>query len=445
MPKNSRNLFWQLLSVISVTSCLVISSTAIAYSDFADDEFASLFGEFPQDKEVNTAVQNETSQSGAVSSSPLAHDLLLHKNSIKRMDDAITRLKKIVKSGGWPTLKPKGTRLKLGDQNKEVVALKKQLIKQGDLKSELQHFANSFDDDLERALINYQKRHGLRQSGFVDRLTRRALAISARTRLKQMQTNKTRLKKALKSKKGKRYIVVNVPDYTLQAVNNDKIELISRVVVGRNDRQTPVINSTIYGVNFNPYWHVPQSLVVEDLIPQQLKNPKFIEDQKLQIFNKWGGKTINPKTINWRSAAARSYKFRQQPGDHNALGLIRIHMPNAQNVYLHDTPTKKLYALRARAYSAGCVRVEKIRDVADWILKDQKKWSRTKIQETIKSGKRIDAMFKKGLPVQFVYVTSWVDSKGKQHFRNDIYEKDPKVSHVAHKPKKKIKQTSLSP
>ena len=378
--------------------------------------------------------------------SPLAHDIFLRKKSLEQMDKAIKRLSKIVKKGGWPTLKPRGIRLKVGDKNEEVTKVKRQLMTRGDLHKSGLGLRNHFNDSLEDAILNFQKRHGIRQSGYVDRRTRLALAISAKQRLKQLKVNKRRLKKAIAKNKEKKYVVVNVPDYTLQAVNNGKIDLSSRVVVGRFDRQTPDLSVKIEGVNFNPFWHVPQKLVREDLIPQQIKNPKFIEDQKLKVFKEWGGPRINPKSINWRSAAARSYKFRQDPGDQNALGRIRIHMPNRDVVYLHDTPTKKLFALRARAHSAGCVRVEKIKDLAKWILQDHKKWPKSKITETLKGTKHINAMIKNHIPVHFIYVTSWVDSKNQLHFREDIYKRDKGITRIARrKTKKKKEKPSLSP
>ncbi len=411
----------------------------------ADATFNSIFGEFPEGRQIDSLVSKEKKEDGSVPKSSLEDDLLLSESTLARLNKEIGKLEKIVKSGGWPTLEPKGSRIKSGDTNSQVALVKKLLVKQGDLSSLRLNILSRFDDSLEDAIIHFQKRHGIRTSGYVDRRTRLAMAVSAEMRLGQLKLNRIRLEKGIKNVKGKKYIVVNVPDYSLQAINEGRIELTSKVVVGRQDRQTPDINAEIQGVNFNPYWHVPYSLIKADIIPSQIKDPTFMKENHLRIYKNWGGREVDPKTVNWRSPEARKFKFRQDPGDHNALGLIRIQMPNRESVYLHDTPTKKLYGLRARAYSAGCVRVEKVRDLSAWILKDKKKWNRSRIDEVIASKKRVNAMIKENIPVQFVYITSWVDQKGILNFREDLYDRDQGLKKYASRQEKVKGGRTLSP
>ncbi len=409
------------------------------------ESFDSIFGEFADDSQMDSLLRKEAKKPGAAPISPLESEILLSQASIKRIDGAIAKLEKIVKQGGWPTITSKGTRIKSGERSREVDKIKQQLAKRGDLRSSRMNILNLFDDDLEDALLKFQKRHGIRQSGYVDRRTRLALAVSANQRLGQMRLNRSRLKKALSKMKGSKYIMVNVPDYSLQAVENNRIGLTSRVIVGRHDRQTPDTFAKIEAVNFNPFWHVPDSLVKKDIIPNQLKDPNFMKDNFIKVFKDYSSGPINPSKVNWRAPETRRYKFRQDPGDHNALGLIRIQMPNRHIVYLHDTPTKKLYGLRGRAYSSGCVRVEKIRDLSAWILKEKKGWDRSRIDEVIKSGKRKSPGLKKHIPVQFIYVTSWVDGKNNIHFREDIYDRDKGLKKFASKSEKVKGGDNLSP
>ncbi len=429
------------LALLSATSLIALSHNSAK----ADATFNSIFGEFPDRGQIDSLVREENKEDGSVPKSSLEDELLLSETSLARLNKKIDSLESIVKSGGWPTLAPEGTRIKPGDRNNQVALVKKILVKQGDLSPHRMNIISQFDDSLEDAIIHFQRRHGIRTSGYVDRRTRLALAVSAEMRLGQIKLNRQRLEKAIKKVKGTRYVVVNVPDFSLQAINDGRIEVTSKVVVGRQDRQTPDINAVIQGVNFNPYWHVPYSLIKEDLIPSQIKDPTFMKENKIKIFTSWGGRAIDPATVNWRSPDARKYKFRQDPGDHNALGLIRIQMPNADNVYLHDTPTKKLYGLRARAYSAGCVRVEKVRELSAWILNDKQKWDRSKIDEVIASKKRINALIKNKIPVQFVYITSWVDPKGTLNFREDIYDRDQGLKKYASRQEKVKGGRTLSP
>lgn len=431
----------QLNLVTALCTALILSSTSAS-----SESFDSIFGEFADDHQMDSLLRKESRKAGKAPVSPLESEILLSTASLKRMDKAIDRLESIVRKGGWPTIASKGTRIKSGERSPEVDDIKKQLVKRGDLPASRFNLMNSFDDDLEDAILKFQKRHGIRQSGYVDRRTRLALAITANKRLGQMRLNRQRLSKAIKQMKGDdKYVMVNVPDYSLQAVENNRIALTSRVIVGRNDRQTPDIYAKIEAVNFNPFWHVPDSLVRKDIIPNQLKDPNFMKENFIKVFKDYSSGPISPSKVNWRSAEARRYKYRQDPGDHNALGLIRIQMPNRHIVYLHDTPTKKLYGLRGRAYSSGCVRVEKIRDLSAWILKEKKGWDRSKIDDVIKAGKLKSPGLKKHIPVQFIYVTSWVDGKNNIHFREDIYDRDKGLKRYASKSEKVKDGNRLSP
>lgn len=410
---------WQLF-ILMATILFTLNYSAPSR---AEQSFEEIFGEFtgdfagPPEKKYQSALPDKLV-------TPLTSDLLVSQNALERMSLAIASLEKIVRAGGWPVISSKGARISAGTKRGELIKVKQSLVLQGDLNKRDVNFPNEFDYKLEEALTRFQKRHGLKASGIIDRRTRLALSFSAGDRLKQLQLNKYRLSLAVGKLQRNKNVIVNIPDYSLQAVEGENVVLASRVIVGRNDRQTPVISAKIEGVNFNPYWHVPKSIVVKDLIPFQRKKANFLQSQKIKVFKSWGGRELAPSSVNWYSPEVTNYKFRQDPGDHNALGLIRIHMPNKDIVYLHDTPTKKLYARRGRAFSSGCVRVQKIQKLAQWILSGKESWGEVKVKQTLQSGKRIDAMINKPISVQFLYITAWVDSRKELHFRDDIYKRD---------------------
>lgn len=429
----------------------VITSGFLALFSIQDESvaqsFEDIFGQFSDDYSRPSSFHRPSANTKSIvpNTTSLNRDVLVSKSTLRQMEKGILELEKIVTKGGWPVIPIKGSRLKQGSNNAQISKIKKQLVIRGDLSKYNLNMPKEFDSQLESAIIKFQKRHGIKPSGFIGRKTRGALGISAKRRLSQMRVNKRRLENALLKLGPGRNIIVNVPDYSLQAVDGNRIELSSKVIVGRRDRQTPVISTSIQGINFNPYWHVPKSIAIRDLIPRQRKNRSFLRKQNFRVYKSWGGKEINPYSINWSSPSARKYLFRQDPGDHNALGRIRVHMPNKDIVYLHDTPTKKLYARQGRAFSSGCVRVQNIKELTRWILMEQDDWGNSRIENTLKSRKRVNAMIKNTIPVQFLYITSWVDSRGNINFREDIYRKDNKLANYRRVETSSKERQPLSP
>jgi murein L,D-transpeptidase YcbB/YkuD len=194
-------------------------------------------------------------------------------------------------------------------------------------------------------------------------------------------------------------------------------------VVGKPDRPSPDINSRIIEINFNPYWTVPVSIVRRDLIPKMQAEPDYLTSNRIRIFDQHGDE-LKPSAINWYSNEAVNYRFKQDPGDFNSLGAIRINFPNKDGVYMHDTPLKNLFGEDMRFHSSGCVRVQNIRELVDWLLRDTPGWSREEIDAVIKSGDRKDARLSKPVPLHWVYVTAWTTPDGVVQFRDDIYNRD---------------------
>ena len=194
--------------------------------------------------------------------------------------------------------------------------------------------------------------------------------------------------------------------------------------VGKIDRQSPIMQTKATDINFNPFWTVPASIIRKDLIPKMQKDPNYLSDNKIRIFNK-DGVEVSPQQINWHSLEAVNYKFRQDPAaDVNSLGFVRINISNPYGVYMHDTPAKGIFGDDFRFVSSGCMRVQNVKDYVTWLLKDTPGWTRDKIDEAIRSGERIDAKLAQPVPVYWVYITAWATPEGIVQFRDDIYQKD---------------------
>ncbi len=342
--------------------------------------------------------------------------------SIAGLQQAIERYRQIVANGGWPVTSQKVT-LRQGDTSGEIAAIRRHLVIEGDLGG---GSANNptFDREFLDGLSRFQIRNGLRVSGFVDQRTLAALNVTATERLQQLQTNLQRVQSMMGFNKAPRYVLVNVPAFVAQAVERGALALDTNVVVGKPARATPRVDAQIVEVNFYPTWSVPDIVAQNDLIPTIRKNPNYVYEQHFSVMRDWKTPPLDPATIDWASPQVVSYKFRQDPGPQNALGVVRINMPNKHSVYMHDTPLKTLFGQSARAFSSGCVRVEKVQELVAWLLGPVKGWTLDKVQAQIDSGKKIDVKLPKPVPVHFVYLTAFATGNGIAQFRPDIYGRD---------------------
>ncbi len=336
-------------------------------------------------------------------------------------EQAIERYRQIVTSGGW-THVPSGRTLKLGVSGAAVVALRKRLSTSGDLDPRA---GNSpiFDSFVQAAVKHFQARHGLVQTGIVSADTFAALDVPADQRLRQLEINLVRLK-AYTGNLGERFVMANIPAAAVETVENGVVATHHVAGVGRIDRQSPVMMTKATDINFNPFWTVPASIIRKDLIPRMQKNPNYLTENKIRVFNK-DGQEVQPQDINWNSLDATHYEFRQDPGaDVNALGVVRINIPNPYGVYMHDTDERGIFGDDYRFISSGCIRVQDVRDYVAWLLKDNPGWDRTHIDDVIRSGERVDVKLAQPVPVYWVYITAWATPDGLVEFRNDIYQRD---------------------
>jgi murein L,D-transpeptidase YcbB/YkuD len=335
-------------------------------------------------------------------------------------EKAITAYDAIVARGGWPQV-PHVDELRVGNRHPSVVDLRQRLSVSGDLDPSA--VGNDiYDSYVEAAVRRFQARHGLTIDGVVRASTLAAMNVPAETRLEQLKVNIERLK-TLTTNLGPRYVVVNIPAARVEAIENDVAVSRHTAVVGKPDRASPDINSKIIQVNFNPYWTVPVSIVRKDLIPLMQDKPDYLTQNHIRIYDPQR-KEIEPAQINWYSEDAVHYTFREDPGDANSLGRIRINFPSPYGVYMHDTPLKNLFGEDFRYDSSGCVRVQNVRQLVGWLLDETKGWSSDHIDQAIKSGDQINANLTKPVPLHWVYVTAWSASDGVVQFREDIYSRD---------------------
>ena len=223
-----------------------------------------------------------------------------------------------------------------------------------------------FDSYVEAGVRRFQARHGLSVDGVVREQTLKALNVPAEVRLAQLRTNLVRLR-SLSGNLGSRFVVCNIPAARIEAIEGGVAVSRHTAVAGKVDRPSPDINSKIVEINFNPYWTVPVSIVRRDLIPKMQAEPDYLTSNHIRIFD-MRGEELTPSQINWYSEEAVNYRFKQDPGDFNSLGSMRINFPSKDGVYMHDTPAKGLFGEDMRFHSSGCVRVQNVRELVNWLL-----------------------------------------------------------------------------
>lgn len=336
------------------------------------------------------------------------------------IQNAIGVYRNIHANGGWPVV-PANKKLRLGTVSPNVRILRKRLVISGDLAPTAGQ-SDVYDSWVDAAVKRFQIRHGLPYDGVLGRYTFAAMNIPASIRLGQLETNLVRLR-SMAGFLGHRYVMVNIPAAHIEAVENNIVASRHTAIVGKVDRQSPILNSQIHEINLNPFWTAPVSIVKKDIIPLMQKNPQYLTENSIRIFAP-DGQEIPPEAVNWNSDEAVDYMFRQDPGKINAMGSVKINFQNPHAVYMHDTPQQSLFSRLLRFESSGCVRVQNVRDLVAWLAKDTPGWDRRAVERVIESGERIDLVLAEKVPVYFTYITAWATPDGVVQFRDDIYRRD---------------------
>ena len=396
-------------ALFSATACAAFALALGSIPSRAQEQDTSQ-AEWPQSYEVSPkmALQREATP-------------ILSLATLDATQAAIQKYQDLVAKGGWETV-PAGPELRVGSRGGAVEALRQRLVASGDL-DQVAGSGPVYDSLVEAGVKRFQARNGLNRSGVVDKDTLASLNVSAATRLQQLETNIVRLR-AYSGDLGERFVIVNLPGASVETVENGVVYSHHRAGVGRIDRQSPIMQTKATEINFNPYWHVPPSLIKKDLIPKMKANPNYLAEEKIHILDK-DGQDVSPTSINWNSDEATHFSYRQEPGSElDALGFVRINIPNPYGVYMHDTPEKGIFGDDFRFVSSGCVRVQDVRDYVAWLLKDNPGWSRDQIDEVIRSGQQQNVKLTQPVNVYWIYVTAWATPDGVVQFRPDIYQRD---------------------
>jgi murein L,D-transpeptidase YcbB/YkuD len=222
---------------------------------------------------------------------------------------------------------------------------------------------------------------------------------------------------------GDRYVVVNIPAAQIEAIDGDKVALRHTAIVGKISRQTPILNSKIHEIILNPYWTAPRSIVEKDIMPLMREDPTYLTRNAIRLFD-GNGDEVAPETIDWNAEEAPKLMFRQDPGKINAMSSTKINFHNPHAVYMHDTPQQSLFGKLLRFESSGCVRVENVRDLSTWLLRDTPGWDRQYMEQVIASGVNTPIELAEPVPVYFTYISAWSTADGIVQFRDDIYRRD---------------------
>jgi murein L,D-transpeptidase YcbB/YkuD len=350
----------------------------------------------------------------------------------KRLLRALAQYRQLMNEGGWPTVDA-GPKLQPGAVDPRVVQVGARLKVTGELAPDAP-VTDVYDADLVKAVQRFQARHGLAADGEIGPRTLAALNTSAAARVDQIRVNLERARWALHELR-ETYVVVDIAGYQASYVRDGKVVWQSRVQVGQPLRKTPVLKSKFTDIVLNPNWTVPPTILSKDIIPGARKDPRDFEKRRLRILDSERNE-IDPSEVDWSVYSERNFPYvlRQDPGPGNALGRIKFNFPNKHAVYMHDTPKKSWFDRSERAFSSGCIRVDKPMELAELLLADGERWSQDKIKAAIDQGRTRTVVLSKPVPVLILYWTVDVDEQGGILFKRDVYDQDRRVLQELRKP-----------
>jgi L,D-transpeptidase YcbB len=361
-----------------------------------------------------------TPESRSAAALALSADPVFDEGTYQRIKETLLSYSAIQVRGGWPAL-PADAKLAAGVSGPDVALLRRRLVIGDDLAPE-QEEGDVYDASVSAAVKHFQLRHGLEGTGNVDARTLRALNVPVAARIKQLEASLERLL-GMDFIFAERYVVVNIPAAFVEAVSHDKVERRYRVIVGKIDKPSPTLTAYITAINLNPTWTVPLSITKHEIFARMRRDPTYISRMHMRVLGAHD-QELDPQSIDWSSDRSPNFTVRQDSGAFNALGNLKIDMPNPYSVYMHDTDTRRLFADDYRFDSHGCTRVDNVRDLAAWILEDVPGWNRAAIDAGIATGVLKIINLPHRMPVAWVYLTGWVTRDGTVNFRDDVYKHD---------------------
>ena len=361
-------------------------------------------------------------------------------NMYKFLQKNLKQYRQIAAEGGWPQI-PAGETMKKGKSDPRVPLLKKYLMITGDMpRHEVDSSNTMFDEELEKAVINFQSRHNLNQDGVVGKGTLEALNVPIKKRIEQIRINLERTRWVGYNIPDD-FLVVNIAGFNLRRIKNGSVVFFSRVIVGKHYHETPIFRNKIKYIILNPTWTVPYSIATKEMLPKLKRDPSYLSKHNMIIMNS-KSQELDPSNIDFNKYSEKRFPFiiQQKAGPHNALGQVKFIFPNKYNVYLHDTPARSLFAREDRAFSHGCIRVEKKWELMLNLLKDPS-WNMERIKKILASGKTTRINLKQPEDILLLYWTAGAIGDN-IFFSRDIYNRDPAVLKELNKP---VTYQSVSP
>lgn len=334
-------------------------------------------------------------------------DSLIMFRQYFKLRDVLKKYRAIEQNGGWKNIEidAKVKAYKPGDTSKVIQQIREHLYITGDLAEN--NMSNRYDEALVEVVKKYQLRHGKNQQSAITPDLIKEMNVPVGDRIKKIIVNMERCRWiSPQVVKAPELIFVNIPSYMLYFNRNDQRVMESPVVVGKTMNKTVIFSGNMSSVVFSPYWNVPNSIIEKEIKPGIKKDPNYLAKHNME----WNGGQV-----------------RQKPGKKNSLGLVKFIFPNTNNIYLHDTPSKSLFAKEKRAFSHGCIRVAKPRELAIKILENNPDWTPEKIDAAMKSGTEKWVSVKPNIPVYIGYFTAWVGETGEINFFNDVYNLDDRL------------------
>lgn len=350
-------------------------------------------------------------------------EIIPHNEQYESLKKALAELRVIQHKGGWPVL-PADLTLQEGDTSELVPLLRERLIVSNDHRKVWQKNLNSplFDDKLKEALAYFQRRHGLVDDGILGKATLEMLNMPVEEKISIVEINLERLR-WMPKEMAKDYILINLPEYKLKVFEKNKEVWDMRVIVGKAYKHaTPIFHDELEYLVFSPTWGVPHKIVRDELMPIIKRDPGFLTRNNYQLYVAGNSGPVDPHSVDWTSDV--NVRVIQNPGPGNALGLVKFIMPNRFNIYLHDTPADHLFKQNKRDFSHGCIRLEKPKKLAEYLLRKDNDWDSYRIEEYMYKGNSSTIWLDEPVPVYIMYQTAFTDNKGVINFRKDIYQHD---------------------
>lgn len=342
---------------------------------------------------------------------------------------ALQRYRLLAQAGGWAPLPPEEYLNRASRVSPQAIfTLKTRLQHTRDIPSEASIDSTS-NEQLTLGLKHFQQRHGLPLTGRLSGKTLAQLNVPVEQRINQIILNMERWRWVPANKAGT-YLGINIPEFVLHVFENNRQVWQMDVIVGKAATTTRIFDDEIEYIVLNPAWGVPQSIAVKEILPKLQASTDYLSNHQMEVF--LGNSTIalNAEKIDWKNVTANTFRYtiRQQPGPDNPLGRIKFLLPNAYDIYLHDTPGQAMFSQSERDFSHGCIRLRDPFRLQAYLMRNDSLWTPAKVQQRLKEGKEKYIKLKKKVPVFIAYFTAWEDSQGRLQFREDIYGHDARLA-----------------